>query len=211
MPWHIIRTRFGYEPQLSWDGVTTLCPLERVHRSSRRPWLPSTITRPLFSGYLFASWDSTDFDLWHEITDTKGVLEILGDEQGEPWPVQEKDIAIWRDKMDADGVVPDLKQTLDELQAGFNINDLVEFTYGAWVKVQGVCLALDKITAAVNFTCLGRQTAVRVPVTCCVKAAGSCDSPLTRRFRRDRLRRRGRGGRVESDFSSTALATLGGG
>jgi transcription antitermination factor NusG len=168
--WHIIRTRFGFENVLSWDGVMTLVPLERVHRPVPRPWLPSIILRPLFSGYLFAYWETSDFNLWHEINETTGVIEILGGES--PWPVPAHDIEKWRARMDDDGVVPDLKRTLDEIAAGFSADDTVEFTYASWVAQRGVCLGLDRVTAKVEIACLGRRIAIRVPVTCCVRVDG---------------------------------------
>jgi transcription antitermination factor NusG len=188
--WHVIKAVSGKEKDvakyLADYGIETFCPMQLVTTYAKGRLHEKTIA--LFRNYLFARWESDNPHDWHHVTDTTGVIEIIGGTH--PKIIDDETIQRWQKRVDDRNILDDeeLVKTLGDLRRGWSVDDLV-FCTGAYHGHRCRVIEIDETsqTVRLEISLLGRNNVIERRVDEC-SYAGSNAPDIAGNSRRTRKR-----------------------
>jgi transcriptional antiterminator RfaH len=131
LSWYVVHTRPKQEDRTAGNLLTldleVLSPKLRVTKYNEFNGNPTRLIKPLFPGYIFASFNYTES--YHRVRFTRGVHSVICFND-EPTPVDDEIIELIRSRVDRHGFV----KNLDELKAG----DEVRIRDGRFQNLCGV-------------------------------------------------------------------------
>ena len=163
--WHVVQVRPHGEVAISEDiekgGVGVYVPREHSRIAQRtmkgRRW--RDVERPMFSGYVFASFDPAG-DRWKSIAGVEGVVRLLMCE-GQPMSIAE--YAMMRIRHIEAELAEDGGRR--RKVSGLRLNSIVQITEGPFEGFIGPIIAIDRKarTVTVEAEVFGRKVPITLP------------------------------------------------